>query len=681
MLSRGTSIAHQLEKIRQRRHTQWQLSTGTVSNEPYSVDSDEDEEPASKRLKSGSAAIPVVDLASDDDDNALSALAATYESGESQNSPERKDSGGNAVFSTPVHMNANAGASSSGLTPAGGGAVSRGGDARVAAAMASSSGLVPAGGGAVAAAVAGGGAPTMAADDGLNAGQREAMRQAIELGNSVKCVGGAGTGKTLVAEEFCERICWQDPSATLMWIAPYNSHVDGARPRVMGRPVVASALRYGRRMRTASSLFKLPFNRKPDPVVMAREISAKDKALLREPNLKIVIDEDDLLTPDRRDAIGEALKIVRSCAEPDGGVQMFEVGDLMQGKPYLIAAEKELDREAMQVGPRKELTIEGRHMQDPGRAIVFLSQTERFSELVYQQGSHAIRLGDTGRQAKELVRVARDRHVTEAENLEGINLYGTNTEVMERSWVAVPRRAAMRSAPGGVYTFVDHGAVAKYSEQELNELRTFGFEKQRFAIGEKMLLIVKGQLEAGESEDDDDYDDDYITGDSSNPQYGDGSWVTGNTPCVVDSWEEGEYVKVSVQRPGGQRCKIKVMLTARTKLVNGTLVTVQSFGLKPYQERVVDLAQGLEWDGLVHVHAEKIYGDGKFYVAITRAKSLANLKITGVPDNATLRRVVKSSWRGVSWLDKQGEQVPASSSRFAEGRLVQWERVWGKWFW
>ena len=89
------------------------LSTGTVSNEPYSVDSDEDEEPASKRSKTGSAAIPVVDLASDDDDNALSALAATYESGESQSSPERKDSGGNAVFSTPVHMNANAGASSS----------------------------------------------------------------------------------------------------------------------------------------------------------------------------------------------------------------------------------------------------------------------------------------------------------------------------------------------------------------------------------------------------------------------------------------------------------------------------------------------------------------------------------------------------------------------------------------
>ena len=50
-------------------------------------------------------------------------------------------------------------------------------------------------------------------------------------------------------------------------------------------------------------------------------------------------------------------------------------------------------------------------------------------------------------------------------------------------------------------------------------------------------------------------------------------------------------------------------------------VTVPLFPLKPYDERVVDLAQGLEWTKPVEVVASKIYGMGKLYVAVTRART------------------------------------------------------------
>ena len=110
-------------------------------------------------------------------------------------------------------------------------------------------------------------------------------------------------------------------------------------------------------------------------------------------------------------------------------------------------------------------------------------------------------------------------------------------------------------------------------------------------------------------------------------------------------------MRVVVSKSTGVEQLVKVPLMARSRQVEGTWVTAESYGLKPYLERVVDLAQGLEWDGVVHVVASKIYGRGKFYVAVTRPKALANLKVSGVDDDAELRRVVRSNWRALWWLE------------------------------
>ena len=181
-----------------------------------------------------------------------------------------------------------------------------------------------------------------------------------------------------------------------------------------------------------------------------------------------------------------------------------------------------------------------------------------------------------------------------------------------------------------------------------------------------MLLIVKGIVD----EDDEETEGDGVL------QYDDGSYVSGNTPCSVLDWGVGQYVRVRVSRMGREQL-VKVPLEARSRWVDGVQVTVKSYGLKPYLERVVDLAQGLEWDGVVHVVACKIYGRGKFYVAITRAKTLANLKVTGVSDAGDLRRVAKANWRALVWLQQMGEQVPEVCLKSAKRSKALHDVVWG----
>ena len=55
-------------------------------------------------------------------------------------------------------------------------------------------------------------------------------------------------------------------------------------------------------------------------------------------------------------------------------------------------------------------------------------------------------------------------------------------------------------------------------------------------------------------------------------------------------------MRVAVARAGGREEVLRVPLMARSMMdvQQGVLVTVEAYGLKPYLERVVDLAQGLE---------------------------------------------------------------------------------------
>ena len=142
-------------------------------------------------------------------------------------------------------------------------------------------------------------------------------------------------------------------------------------------------------------------------------------------------------------------------------------------------------------------------------------------------------------------------------------------------------------------------------------------------------------------------------------RFQDNSFVTGNLPCVVHSFAPLVWVKVRVPSKKNQLLKVPW----GEKTLHGA--TLNILPLKPFTERVVDLAQGMEWEGPVHVEAGHIMAQGKFYVAVTRCRDLRMLKISGVSVD-TLRAHVKSNWRAIKFLVDQGETVPATSARFAK---------------
>ena len=76
-------------------------------------------------------------------------------------------------------------------------------------------------------------------------------------------------------------------------------------------------------------------------------------------------------------------------------------------------------------------------------------------------------------------------------------------------------------------------------------------------------------------------------------------------------------------------------------------------------ERVIDLVQGFETSEPVEVVADKIFGNGKFYVAVTRCRDLRQLKISGLEEgNEALRKVVKSCWRAINFHVQHGQEMP-----------------------
>ena len=124
----------------------------------------------------------------------------------------------------------------------------------------------------------------------------------------------------------------------------------------------------------------------------------------------------------------------------------------------------------------------------------------------------------------------------------------------------MPRRAAamgLSAANGGMYLYEARDAIGMYSEGQLNKVRPFGFERIVFVKGLRYLLIVKST-----SDDDDDGDAD---DDATAVQFDSGAYATGNAPCEVVGWSEGEWIEVRVLSKSGQHGKrLKVGLMERT---------------------------------------------------------------------------------------------------------------------
>ena len=494
----------------------------------------------------------------------------------------------------------------------------------------------------------------------------------MEAGKSVVVIGAAGTGKTaLILGKVKDRL--RRSSGKVLLTGPYNTHVDKLRTDVSSDPELAEAVAARRIIfKTTAAAFSFPTRGIAKPSQMAAQMSATMKALLKEDNLFMVIDESALVSCFKRDATSELLKIVRESNEPDGGLQVLEVQDLMQGEPFHSEAEKAAA--TVNGVMLKELNVEGEFMSDPNREIVFLHESNRFTgplKEIYEQGANELRGGATGAKVQEMMTIALARNFTPEEEVEALTLYGTSKEVMDASATRTLMRAKTRGHTvenGGVYIYDNTLEASKYSEQDRNSMRPFGFERLVIAKGERMLLIQKSGVRSEAGVTDDEEEEDHGL------QFKDRSFATGNMPCEVVDFEVGKWVKVKV--PSRRMGKDILIVPFELREVGG--VTLKLIGLKPFMERVVDLAQGLEWTGPVHAVATHIYGRGKFYVAVTRCRDLRMLKVSGIDGYASLRRVVKSNWRAIEFNVKHGIEMPASSKRFAQKQREKFDNLIGE---
>jgi len=137
-------------------------------------------------------------------------------------------------------------------------------------------------------------------------------------------------------------------------------------------------------------------------------------------------------------------------------------------------------------------------------------------------------------------------------------------------WLRVLLLLHCRAGKSGVYRYVAAESHA-LEEDDVNKLRTFGYERITFVKGEEYLMLVKTTEEEDAEPDD--------------PQalkFDNGLYATGNTPCVCVGWKEGEYMYVEVSMNGCATGTIKVPLMERT-VHHG--VSLPLFALKTSRER------------------------------------------------------------------------------------------------
>lgn len=90
---------------------------------------------------------------------------------------------------------------------------------------------------------------------------------------------------------------------------------------------------------------------------------------------------------------------------------------------------------------------------------------------------------------------------------------------------------------------------------------------------------------------------------------------------------------------------------------------------------MIDLVQGFETSEPVEVVADKIFGNGKFYVAVTRCRDLRQLKISGIDGFKELRHKVKSNWQAVHFHVQHGQDMPPASVKYAAKQKEKFDNL------
>ena len=282
----------------------------------------------------------------------------------------------------------------------------------------------------------------------------------------------------------------------------------------------------------------------------------------------------------------------------------------------------------------------------------------------------------------EVWETARNRQFQMSER--PVTLMGCHFEVIRKDTQTMMQRATQVDATlqnKRLYMFTDVAAEKDFLPSELNANRSYGYERQVFVLEEKVLVVANDKRKEYQSR-------------FSNGDYAQNAMVGSVTEFADPFYEDGQlyygaiWVQVEGRPVGAQMLRVLLaqheakVMRKRAKAgdpqqrVGEIRVRSRCYAVRPYWDRTLDYAQGLQWP-LVQVDATRFWDYNMFYMAVTRCESLAGLKIVGVGSEQELIDKARVHFKSIIFMHDHGGNVPADALRWANERMQEHLLQWG----
>ena len=479
-------------------------------------------------------------------------------------------------------------------------------------------------------------------------------------------IGPPGTGKSTVLQALIRGILADGGRPVLM--AEYNPMVHALNE---GLGVLTRGLN-AVRARTRAGLYALPERGRLDAEELVAELSASSEYSLKTGTHGLE-DEYALCQAHRMDACNEVSKLVRNDPREWGGMNNIKFGDPTQGDP--ITNMDELDViPGSDVQARVTITSEGKWRCSPDIKVYVLTERVRFTEELLIKGHFQIACGPLaiGMEAEQLRDLATKKVF--AEDMYVHTAAGNNKRVMEIHNTKAWRRAEARGhtqQTGGVGHYKDEQALANmeqgsYKASDMKQVRGYGYEEQVFVLGELYLVSVKERDPAAVAPAL------TIAGHGARR----GRAVTNLEVATLKGFQfdlHGRLHGLAVHIRGTPDGAVTTIIRARKQVGR---VSVEIFPVKPFYERFAKLYQGLQFDQF-HVDATgwNPQAWGLLGMAVSRVKSLAGLKFTGVGTNHWLKTKATANWKVLNEISEYFDVAPAANQWALDSREV-WAESW-----
>ena len=479
-------------------------------------------------------------------------------------------------------------------------------------------------------------------------------------------IGPPGTGKSTLLQALVRGILAEGGKPVLM--AEYNPMVHALNEGLGALTRGPNAVR----ARTRAGLFALPERGMLDAEELVGELSASSEHSLKTGTHGLE-DEYALAQAHRMDACNAVTKLVRGDPREWGGMHNIKFGDPTQGDP--ITNPDELDViPGSDVQARVTITSEGKWRRSPDIDVYVLTERVRFTEELLIKGHFQMACGPLaiGLEAEQLRALATKKVF--AEDMYVHTAAGNNKRVMEIHNTKAWRRAEARGHTQEnrrVVHYKDERALAKMAEgvyraDDMKKVRGYGYEQQVFVIGELYLVSVKERDPAAVAPAL------TVAGEGARR----GRAVTNLEVATLMAFQfdlNGILHGLSVHIRGTPDGAVSTIIRAKKQVGR---VSIETFPMKPFYERFAKLYQGLQFDEF-HVDATgwNPQAWGLLGMAVSRVKSLAGLKFTGLGTNHWLKAKATANWKVICEISEYFYVVPAADKWAWDSREV-WVESW-----